>query len=158
MKSTPEYWLGADFDSEAVTPLNFLETRINDLSPFSAHEIEVDGVVYKTVEHAYQSLRALPEARLAIMAAHSPLDAWREGQKAKAKGEIDTRCDKYALMERLCRAKLAQHPDIQTLLIGTGSRPLLKVHSDSDWGTGDDGEGKNSMGVIWMKLRDELKS
>jgi N-glycosidase YbiA len=156
MKSTLEFWLGTDFDSEADAPLNFLETRINDLSPFSAHEIEVDGVVYKTVEHAYQSLRALPEARLAIMAARSPLDAWREGQKVKATGAIDPSCDKYALMERLCRAKLAQHPDIHTLLIGTSTRPLLKVHSDNDWGTGDDGEGKNSMGVIWMKLRDEL--
>lgn len=115
-------------------------------------------MVYKTVEHAYQSLRALPQARLAIMAARSPLDAWREGQKAKAKGVIDLSCDKYALMERLCRAKLVQHPDIQTLLKGSGTRPLLKVHTDSDWGTGDDGNGKNSMGEIWMKLREEVMS
>lgn len=156
MKSTPEFWLGIDFDSEAGTPLNFLETRINDLSPFSAHEIEEGGVVYKTVEHAYQSLRALEDARLAIMAARSPLDAWREGQKAKAAGMVDVTCDKYVLMERLCRAKLTQHPDIKALLIGTGTRPLLKVHADEDWGTGLAGEGKNNLGVIWMKLRDEL--
>lgn len=156
MKSTPEFWLGTDFDGEALSPLNFLEIRINDLSPFSAHEIEEGGVLYKTVEHAYQSLRAREEARPAIMAARSPLDAWREGQKARIAGMVDVTCGKYALMERLCRAKLAQHPDIKTLLIGTGTRPLLKVHADQDWGTGLSGEGKNNLGIIWMKLRDEL--
>lgn len=60
MKNTPEFWLGTDSDSTATTSINFVETRLHDLSPFSAHEIDVGSVVYKTVEHAYQALRALP--------------------------------------------------------------------------------------------------
>lgn len=31
-------------------PINFVETRWTYLSPFSAHEVEVEGVVYKTAE------------------------------------------------------------------------------------------------------------
>jgi ribA/ribD-fused uncharacterized protein len=156
MKSTPDFWLGTDFDSEAVSPLNFLETRINDLSPFSAHEIEVDGVRYKTVEHAYQALRVVPEARQRIISATCPMDAWRAGQECKRRGEVLPEIDKYALMEKLCRAKLAQHRDVKEVLVGTGSRTLKKVHPDADWGTGPDDAGKNMFGQIWMKLRAEL--
>lgn len=92
------------------------------------------------------------------MVARCPLDAWRAGQKAKATGMVDVTCDKYALMEQLFRAKLAQYPDISLVLIATEERLLLKVHSDSDWGTGEDGRGENRMGKLWMKLRAELQN
>ncbi len=150
-------FFGNDFNPDSTEPINFLETRFHDLSPFSAHEVEIDGVVYKTVEHAYQALRVIEEERDSVMNARSPMDAWRRGNECKAAGKFVSDFDKDALMEKIFRAKLAQHEDIKEVLRVTGDRTLLKVYKeDSYWGTGSDGNGQNKMGKLWMKLRSEL--
>lgn len=152
------FWLGLDFDENSPEPINFIETRLHDLSPFSAHEVELDGVVYKTAEHAYHCLRVIPEARGRIVATRSPLDAWREAQLCKTRGELIDH-DKDVLMEKIFRAKLNQHDDVQKILLINGKRELFKVFDkDYYWGTGSDGTGENKMGKLWMKLRCELQS
>lgn len=66
--------------------------------------------------------------------------------------------DKDRLMEKIFRAKLDQHPDIKEILIESKDREMLKMYdTDYYWGTGADGTGKNKMGKLWMKLRDELQ-
>ena len=157
MTNTDHLFFGNDFDADSSEPINFLETKFMDLSPFSAHEVEIDGVIYKTVEHAYQALRVCKEKRTVIMNAHSPMDAWREGQKCKAAGELVEGFDKLALMEQIFRVKLDQHPDVVAVLTATRERELLKVYdTDYFWGTGADDSGENQMGKLWMKLRSEL--
>jgi len=159
MANTDHLFFGLDFDPDSGEPINFIETRFHDLSPFSAHEVEIDGVTYKTAEHAYQALRVIPEARETIMSARSPMDAWRAGQKCKEAGQLVPDHDKYALMEQIFRAKLDQHSDVQNVLRTTGDRELLKVFdTDYDWGTGADFTGENNMGKIWMALRAELET
>jgi ribA/ribD-fused uncharacterized protein len=153
-----DLFLGEDFNSESPEPINFLDNRFHDLAPFAALEVEVDGVVYKTAEHAYQALRVVPEAREKITSAKSPLDAWRAGQHCKHVGQILEECHKDELMEKIFRAKLDQHPDLVSILKVSGDRQLLKVTpDDSYWGTGVDGTGQNKMGKLWMKLRSELE-
>lgn len=62
-------------------------------------------------------------------------------------------------MEKVFRAKLAQHKDVKEVLLATKDRELRKVYdTDYYWGTGADGSGENRMGKLWMKLRDELKT
>lgn len=157
MANTDHLWLGHDWDENSHEPINFIETSFHYLSPFSAHEVELDGVIYKTAEHAYQALRVVSVARPAVAAAASPMDAWREGQKCKEKGQMLDDYDKYTLMETIFRAKLQQHSDVCEVLKLTGDRELLKVYdTDYYWGTGADGTGENQMGKIWMKLRDQL--
>lgn len=152
------FWLGRDWDESDNSPINFIETRLHDLSPFSAHEVELDGVVYKTAEHAYQTLRVIPEVRTAIINTRSPMDAWRAAQLCKEQGEIIDH-DKDELMEKIFRAKLAQHDDVRRVLLATQNRDLLKVFDqDYYWGTGADDSGQNRMGKLWMKLRAELVS
>jgi ribA/ribD-fused uncharacterized protein len=138
-------------------PINFVESRWHYLSPFSAHEVEIDGMIYKTAEHAYQALRMKAEAQEKIRNAASPLEAWRLAQEAKKKGSLDESVDKDELMEKIFRAKLAQHSDIMDILKESCERELLKVYdTDYYWGTGTDGSGQNKMGKLWMKLRNEL--
>jgi len=157
MANTDHLWFGLDWDPESDAPINFIETRLHDLSAFSAHEVELDGVTYKTAEHAYHALRVIPEARVAIMSARSPMDAWREGQKCKQNDQLLAGYDKYALMEQISRAKLAQHQDVEAVLLATGDRQLLKVYdTDYYWGTGAGNTGENMMGKLWMKLRAKL--
>lgn len=157
MSDNNNLYFGLNFDPESTEPINFLENRLHDLSPFSAHEVCIDGVVYKTAEHAYQALRVIPEARQEIINAGSPMDAWRLGQKCKEEGRLVLNFDKLALMEKIFRAKLIQHRDIADVLKVTGERELLKVYDADDyWGTGANGTGENQMGKLWMKLRTEL--
>jgi ribA/ribD-fused uncharacterized protein len=152
------FYLGKDFDLDSTEPIDFVESRIQDLSPFSPHQIEIDDVLYVTAEHAYHALRVVPEARQLIMKARSPLDSWRQAQIAKTEGNLIDGYDKDSLMEQVFRAKLEQHPDVKHVLLLTKSRELLKVFpTDYYWGTGADGSGQNKMGKLWMKLRDELQ-
>jgi hypothetical protein len=134
-----------------MEPINFVESRWQYLSPFSAHEVNLDGVVYKTAEHAYQALRMKPQAREVISNTTSPLAAWRLAQEHKTSGLIDVTVDKDELMEQIFRAKVAQHPDIKAILLESEARELLKVYdTDHYWGTGADGSGQNRMGKLWM--------
>jgi ribA/ribD-fused uncharacterized protein len=158
MSNIGHLFYGIEYQRDSKEPINFIETRFFDLSPFSAHEIEIDGETFKTVEHAYQALRIKdgPE-RESVKGQRSPMDAWREGQKYKNNPNLSTAFDKYALMEKLFRAKLVQHRDVKEVLLETGDRELLKVYdTDYYWGTGKDGTGENQMGKLWMKLRAEL--
>lgn len=153
-----DLFFGDDFDSKLTEPINFLDNRFHDLAPFAALEVEIDGVVYKTAEHAYQALRVIPEVRETIVSAKSPLEAWRAGQVCKQNGQLLETYDKDELMERIFRAKLIQHPDLVTVLKASKDRQLVKVTpDDSYWGTGVDGTGQNKMGKLWMKLRSELE-
>ena len=153
-----DLFFGDNFDSNATESINFLDNRFHDLAPFAALEVEIDGVVYKTAEHAYQALRVVPEAREMIVSAKSPLEAWRAGQVCKQNRQLLNEYDKDALMEKIFRAKLNQHPDLISILKASKDRPLLKVTPDDTyWGTGVDGSGQNKMGELWMKLRSELE-
>lgn len=143
-----------------ASPINFLENRFMDLSPLSAHRIEIWGEVFATAEHAYQASRITPgPERDTIKNAASPMDAWREGQKWKNDPRLQVPgFDKEATMEEIFRAKMAQHPDIINILRESGEALLIKqIDTDGYWGTGKDGSGENRMGKLWMKLREELK-
>ncbi len=156
MNSSDVHRLG--FDEDSTDPINFVETLIMSLSPFSAHEVLVDGVRYKTAEHAYHALRMLPKARAEIMSAASPIMAWQIAQLCKDKNLLLPAHDKDAVMEKIFRAKLEQHADVQDILLQTKHRDLVKIFAtDYYWGTGADGTGENKMGVLWMKLRDEMQ-
>lgn len=160
MSNTDHLFFGVDYNPDSTEPINFLETRFMDLSPFSAHEVVVDGLVFKTVEHGYHALRIKPgPERDEIMQQTSPMNAWRAGQKYKNNPDLLVPdYDKYQIMEKLSRAKLEQHNDVRAVLLATGTRKLLKVYdTDYYWGTAVDGSGENQMGKLWMKLRAELK-
>ena len=161
MSNTDHLFFGVDHDPTSIEPINFIETRFMDLSPFSAHEVIVDGMMFKTVEHAYHALRIIPgPERDEIMKQSSPMNAWRVGQKYKNNPDLLVAgYDKYQIMEKLSRAKLEQYTDVREVLLATGTRELLKVYdTDYYWGTGADGTGENQMGKIWMKLRAELQN
>lgn len=150
-------WFG--MENQQSESIYFIGTGFQDLSPFSAHEVEIDGVKYKTAEHAYQALRVVPEARTKIIEATSPIKAWHEGQASKERNELLPNYNKDELMERIFRAKLAQHQDVLELLLSSGERELIKnTETDSYWGNGKDGQGQNKMGKLWMKLRSELQA
>ncbi|MFZ2587958.1 MAG: NADAR family protein [Alphaproteobacteria bacterium] len=140
-------------------PINFIEHIWCYLSPFSAHQIDIWGESFPTVEHAYHWKRYVAgPARTQIKATKSPVECLHVSHQLKTNPSLlDPAFDKDAVMEDLFRAKLAQHPHVAEVLKLTGERVLLKeISTDPYWGTGPDGKGLNKMGDLWMKLRKEL--
>ncbi len=132
-------------------------------SPYTAHAIEIDGVVYPSVEHAYQCQRYTDEAiREEIRSARSPVLAWQLSSKYKhlQKLEFKDPDHKLSVMEMLMRMKVAQHADVCTALLDTGDARIVKhittyPPGDGFWDDGEDGKGLDHMGRLWMKIRDD---
>lgn len=65
---------------------------------------------------------------------------------------------KSRVMESIIKDKIYQHPDIKKTLLSTGQCVIREASpTDFYWGIGKDNTGKNVLGNIWMKLRDELR-
>jgi N-glycosidase YbiA len=132
-------------------------------SGYSAHAVEYEGILYPTVEHAYHCQRYSDAAITnEILTARSPRKAWEISQKYKAQQRADFSDRKAHIMEELNRAKMLQHEDIQRALIESNDMPIIKhiftgSPADGFWDDGVDGAGRNEMGKIWMRLREELK-
>lgn len=141
------------------SPIFFIEEIWHYLSPFSAHQIEIWGEKFATVEHAYQCAKFLPgTVREEIKNAKSAYSAWQINWKYKSdKNLLTPNFDKVKVMEELFRAKISQHPEVLEILKLSGDRGLLKnVEDDYFWGTGKDGSGQNVSGKLWMKIRSEM--
>lgn len=127
------------------------------LSNFYPAEIELDGIVYSTGETAFQAQKTLDmEARKAF-AGLPPGKAKRAGRRLALRSDWES--VKLGLMERIVRAKFAQHPELAERLVATGTLPLVEGNAWHDvyWGADvNTGEGENHLGKILMKVRDEL--
>ncbi len=126
-------------------------------------EIEFEGEVFATSEHAYQAGKArkpavrkwlmdAPSPSLLAMAAHG-LYYWDI-----APGWSTTKFDR---MRAVLRAKFTQHPDLRDLLLSTGDAKLVETATvDNEvnrlWGEVN-GVGRNMLGVLLMELRTDLR-
>jgi len=133
-------------------------------SPYTAHAIEVDGVVYPTVEHAYQCQRYTdPNIIEEIRSARSPVKAWQISTKYKHLQITEFKNEEYklAVMKKLMRLKAEQHEEIRQALIDSGDMTIVKhittyPPGDGFWDDGEHGEGLNHMGRMWMEIRKEV--
>ncbi len=128
---------------------------------FSSFAIEYKGVVYPTIEHAYQSLKFVdtaPEIAKEIAECHSAVDAKRIARRNVDKQNKDWLNINISIMEELLRAKIDQHPYVKQKLLETKDLIICEDSPyDSFWGIGKDRNGENWLGKLWMKLRDEIK-
>ncbi len=125
------------------------------LSNFWPANVEYAGVIYKTVEHAFQAAKTLdPVERGIIGAKETP------GAAKKAGKFITLRSDweevKLNIMFDLVTAKFAEEP-LRSELLSTGNAELVEDNNwgDTFWGSCD-GVGQNHLGRILMKVRDNL--
>jgi ribA/ribD-fused uncharacterized protein len=126
-------------------------------------EIEFEGLVFATSEHAYQAGKARkPEVREWLMAAPSPallaMAAHGLYQWDIATGWSRTKFDR---MRRVLLAKFTQHDDLRELLLSTGEARLVESATVDNavnrlWGEVN-GVGNNMLGVMLMELRAQLR-
>lgn len=135
---------------------------LGNMAPFP---VKHDGKWWTTTEHLFQALRFDDLAvREEIRSVKSPMSAKMRAKKHKAKWVIVPRSEQdLANMELILRLKVEQHPDLKQQLIATGNEVIIedctKRPSGKFWGSVlKDGQwvGENTLGKLWMKLRDEL--
>lgn len=142
----------------------FYEQNHYYLSNFSSFAIETEGLVFPTVEHAYHwhkfyGLSPIrTEVQNKIFRARSAHDAYKIAQDYKARRVAEWDEIKDMTMFRLLCLKVRQHEYVRRKLLETGDRMLIENSwRDSYWGWGPDRQGKNRLGEIWMRVRNELK-
>lgn len=135
-------------------------------SPYTAHAIKIDGLVFPTLEHAYQCKRYTDSKIIEeIRNASSPTNAWEISCKYKHNQIPEFKSEKYKLkvMKDLMRLKAVQHKEIRNALIDSGNMKIVKhivtyPPGDGFWDDGEDGKGLNHIGRLWMEIRDEINS
>jgi ribA/ribD-fused uncharacterized protein len=128
-------------------------------SNFARHPVRLKGKVWPTSEHYFQAQKfAGTEHEEAVRLAKSPMIAARMGRDRKRPLRQDWEAVKVAIMREVVLAKFTQHPELRTLLLGTGDARIVEhTEKDSFWGDGGDGSGRNMLGEILMSVREELR-
>lgn len=120
--------------------------------------IIIDGVIYASTEHYYQSQKTLDyKYSNAIRCASTPDDAKKLGNAPECPLRSDWQTYRNLAMMKALIAKFTQHEDLKERLLATGNS-LLAENSSHDyyWGIGADGSGKNMLGQLLMATRASL--
>ena len=134
------------------------------LSNFHPSKIEFEGIVYPTVEHAFQAAKTnCKETRQKIADKDTPGKAKRAGGKRGILPDFDFNtweAKKITTMYALCKAKF-QIPELRAQLEATGDQELQEGNNwnDTFWGVSNKtGKGKNTLGKILMKIRTDNRA
>jgi ribA/ribD-fused uncharacterized protein len=126
------------------------------LSNFYPGTVMLSGIQFSCVECAYQAAKTLNhEERLAFVGL-SAGEAKRRGRTLRVRADwLEVRLQ---VMEDLVRQKFS-NPALATRLLGTGEAVLEEGNTWGDrfWGVdARTGEGENHLGLILMRVRNDL--
>lgn len=148
-------------DVKENSPIYFYSTRdrYGVFSNFFRRAIRVRNKRWRTSEHFYQAMKFEgTHHERAVMVTKTPGEAAKVGRDRSRPLREDWESVKEEVMYEALRAKFTQHADLQKTLLSTGERQLIEHTSrDSYWGDGGDGNGKNRLGHLLMRLRTELR-
>ncbi|GGQ03736.1 hypothetical protein GCM10010266_29070 [Streptomyces griseomycini] len=117
--------------------------------------VEVDGVTYPTVTHAYWSLSAAdPAVREAVARAGGTFEA--RSLAAGADRREGWEQARTAVMATLLRAKYTQHPHLARVLLSTDDATLVYDDIASGFWGDNGGRGRNWAGRLLELVRSEL--
>jgi ribA/ribD-fused uncharacterized protein len=149
----------------------FPESAMKDLSNFSSFDVEYEGHIYPTIEHAYQALKYSCTQNKDLVgiirdefADKTAVQAKSSGSKKEMKKRgvtLDVKCwneTSLLIMKKLILSKLQRHPEIRKILDVAREQNIRLVHfsrMDMYWGAHTNGEevtGLNHLGEIYMDL------
>jgi hypothetical protein len=130
------------------------------MSNFARYEIKVDGKIYQTTEHYFQSQKFIgTQYESKVRAAKGPKLAASLGRDRSFPLRKDWESVKDNVMRKAVCCKFKQHLELQTRLLATGDALLIEDTSTSGdvyWGKVN-GVGKNMLGAILMETRAQLR-
>ncbi|MDU1892956.1 MAG: NADAR family protein [Dysgonomonas sp.] len=135
---------------------------VNDIygefSNFAYYDIQIDGEKWQTVEHYFQAQKFLDKSyQKKIKNAASPILAAQLGRDRKQKLRKDWESVKVSIMRDALFAKFTQHTELKELLLSTNDAKIIEhTENDSYWGDGGNGKGKNMLGRLLMRIRNEI--
>ncbi len=157
----------AAISANAPAPSEIRFYRANEkpygaLSNLYRREVEFEGRIYPTSEHAYQAGKASkPAVRDWILSAPSPSLAAMAAHGLYTWDIVPNWAQvKFDRMRAVLRAKFGQHADLRELLLSTGQARLVETGTVNNavnrlWGEVD-GKGENMLGIMLMEVRAEL--
>jgi len=139
----------------------FFNTRGEQNQEFkntSDHAFTLDGEFWKSAEHYVQAQRfSCPEARSLVRESTYAFAAKAIARERPEALRQDWHIVRDNVMEKAVRTKFASHPSLGDKLCATGDAEIIEASPMSHhWGAGADGTGKNMLGRILMKIRDDL--
>lgn len=153
--------------SVRIVPFYDSNQPLYALTNFSRDPITINSVQYPTTEHYFQAQKFKGREKQFLLqlqnTANGPMDAlnlarqWTTHWTRADWQSWDKRKD--SVMETALRAKLAQHQHVLDSLLSTEDACLVEDTASRDekiWGWGNDGQGTNRLGKLWMKLRNEI--
>lgn len=134
------------------------ENQNRFLSNFCNTSVTYNGLTYANSEAAFQAQKSQDIEVQKSFLNLNPMLAKQRGKRVALRKDIDWESAKYDIMYAVCKAKFEQNEDLRNKLIATGDEYLEEGNSwgDRDWGTVN-GVGKNMLGKILMKIREEFK-
>ena len=126
------------------------------LSNFYERPVEFEGKTYGSNEAAFQAQKAPSYKNRFIVL--PPNEAKALGRALPLRKDWEKVKDD--IMYRICLAKFTQNPDLAKRLLDTGDEILEEGNTwhDTYWGVDlKTGEGKNVLGSILMRVRNELR-
>ena len=129
-------------------------------SNFSAHPVTIHDKVWPTTEHFFQAMKfqGTPHEE-ELRGAKSPGEVARMGRDHSRPLREDWETTKDHVMAVALRAKFTQNEGLREILLATGDAILIEhTRNDSYWADGGDGSGKNMLGILLMRLREDLKA
>lgn len=152
-------------DSELETSGNiigFYPREFYVFDNFSSFGVDYRGRRWPTSEHAYQAshfFETAPELVDIIFEARSAHDAYKIAKANADKAPENWDEIKVDIMAEIVRAKCEQNPYVKEKLLDSGDLDIIEDSpKDNFWGWGKNRDGRNELGKIWMKLRDDLRA
>jgi hypothetical protein len=155
-----------------ITEIVFTKVRLahgwlGNMAPFP---IQADGRLWRTSEALFQA-RRFPDPQCvdvinAIHGATSPMHAKMIAKVSASRRIVEPRsAADVDNMRDVLRLKINQHPDLKAMLIDTHGRIIEDCSARANtaglfWGArriAGGWEGQNTLGVLWMELREELR-
>ena len=134
------------------------------MSNFSYSPMEIDNILVPTAEHAFQMMKATERKMMEFVAlAPTASQAKSRGRGVKLRGDWEQ--VKFDVMYHIQQEKYKQNPYLAEALLATGDAELEEGNwwHDNTYGNCKcdrckEIEGKNMLGLILMKVREELKN
>ena len=136
-----------------------IQEEYGAFSNFSRHGVELDGAWWPTTEHYFQAQKFEDESyREKIRLAETPRIAADLGRSRAVPLRANWESVKDDVMYRAVLTKFQMHAEILQTLLSTGDEEIIeKTTGDLYWGCGTNGSGKNRLGIILMRVRDQLR-
>lgn len=158
-----------DFNDHS--PLYFTQELTSPYASFlnhSPHRVMYQNRTWPSATHLYEALKYFPQRPDLADALHAvervedvyPLSA--SFPQGAVRPDWSENENFIREMEKVIELKMQQHPDLRSLLLGTGARELVYVDpQDPFWGSGPEAEGgrfqgRNELGKVLGRVRARL--